>query len=125
MLRTIINTRLNDQYLQSLYTYSDSSSKASNYKLLKHTSHFWRKYIDAHFYVLDFQTIMFQLKRADGTMYYYKILKINIILYSISDIGDEFHYIFICAFFKSERRGYLPYFCQSKLNTYKFYKLFN
>ena len=35
MLKIIINTRLNYQYLQSWYIYIDSSSKASSYKLLK------------------------------------------------------------------------------------------
>ena len=32
-----INARLTDQYLQSWYAYIDNSSKASNYKLFKHT----------------------------------------------------------------------------------------
>ena len=35
MLRTIIDTMLNDQYLQSWYSYIDSSSKASSYKFWK------------------------------------------------------------------------------------------
>ena len=33
MLKSYINTRLIDQYLQSWHTYIDNSSKASNYKL--------------------------------------------------------------------------------------------
>ena len=66
MLRTSINIRLNDQYLQSWYTYIDISSKASSYKSLKNTSifrtqlsHLVRKNTGVHYYVLNFQTIIF------------------------------------------------------------------
>ena len=41
------------------------------------------------------------------------------------DIGDEFHYIFTCTFFKNLRNRFLPSFCQSKPNIYKLLKLFN
>ena len=41
------------------------------------------------------------------------------------DIGDEFHYIFTCPFFKNERNRFLPSSCQSKPNIYKLLKLFN
>ena len=37
VLKKYVNARLTDQYLQSWYTYIDNSSKASNYKLFKHT----------------------------------------------------------------------------------------
>ena len=41
------------------------------------------------------------------------------------DIGDEFHYICTCTFFKNERNRFLPSFCQSKPNIYKLLKLLN
>ena len=47
------------------------------------------------------------------------------LLRSSSDIGDELHYIFTCAFFKNERKCCLPSFYQSKSNKYRFYKLLN
>ena len=56
-------------------------------------------------------------------MYYY--IEYVHHVHSNSDIGDEFHYIFTCVLFKNERKCYLPSFCQSKPNTYRFYKLFN
>ena len=56
---------------------------------LKHTSHFGDKNLTGvHWYVLDFQTIVFQLKRAGGK---YLLLENRICpLCSYSDIGVEF-----------------------------------
>ena len=40
------------------------------------------------------------------------------------DIGDEFHYIMSCKFFKNERKRYLPEYCQKNINVFKFNTLF-
>ena len=41
-----------------------------------------------------------------------------------NDLGDEFHYLFVCDHFKVERKKYIdPYFYINP-NTYKTYELF-
>eukprot|EP00916_Digyalum_oweni_P018122 GHVL01030444.1.p1 GENE.GHVL01030444.1~~GHVL01030444.1.p1 ORF type:complete len:236 (+),score=13.61 GHVL01030444.1:277-984(+) len=40
------------------------------------------------------------------------------------DIGDEFHYLFVCDFFKEERAELLPPYYWKKPNALKFKKLF-
>ena len=42
-----------------------------------------------------------------------------------SDLGDEFHYLFICPQFKEERKKYLRQYFYKKPNTYKFNELMN
>ena len=40
-------------------------------------------------------------------------------------LGDEFHYLFVCPFFKNERRNLLPHDSYVKPNIEKFCTLFN
>ena len=41
------------------------------------------------------------------------------------DLGDEYHYIFICTFFSKERRHFLDSHYYERPNTLKMYELFN
>ena len=102
MLRTIINTRLNDQYLQLGYTYIDSSSKASSYKLLKKTVIF-----ETYLSLLE-KTILMSIIMFKALKPYFPIetgrwknvlLQTKICpLCSNSDIRDEFLYIlYLCV----------------------------
>ena len=119
MLRTSIDTMLNDQYLQSWHI--DSSSKASSYKLLKNTVIF-ETYLSplekiTHWCpLLRFRLSNHNLPTETGR--WKNVLLQNIIcpLCSSSDIGDKFHYIFTWSFFKNDRKCYLPPFCLSKPN---------
>ena len=40
-----------------------------------------------------------------------------------NELGDEFHYLFECEFFKETRRLYLPSFYRKHVNTLKFQTL--
>ena len=42
-----------------------------------------------------------------------------------NDIGDEYHYIMNCGSFMFERKKFLPTYCWSNPNIYKFDQLFN
>ena len=42
-----------------------------------------------------------------------------------NDVGDEFHYIFVCEHFREERKKYISHYFYNKPNTYKAYDLFN
>ena len=41
------------------------------------------------------------------------------------DIGDEYHYVMTCKALCLEREKYLPQYCHTHANTYKFNELFN
>ena len=41
------------------------------------------------------------------------------------DIGDEYHYLFLCNYFETERRNYLDEYFYKKPNTLKMNELFN
>ena len=91
---------------------------------LKHTSHFWKtKHTGAHYYVLNFQTIIFQLKWTGGKMYYYKVEYVHYVAIVISQMN--FITFLTYMFFKNKRKRYLSYFYHRKPNTYRFYKSFN
>ena len=85
---------------------------------LKHASHL-EKNIGAHYYVLDFQTIIFPLKTVGGTIYYYKVEHVHYVAVVILEM-DFITYLFVS--FKNERKRYLPSFCKSKPNTLSFIK---
>ena len=121
VFKKYINARL-----QSWYAYIDNSFKASNYKLFKHTF-----VIETYIIILERKywcpLIRFRLSnhnlpietgRWENVTIQNRIcpLCINV------DIGDEFHYIFTCIRLKNERNRFLPSFCQSKPNIYKFLK---
>ena len=42
-----------------------------------------------------------------------------------NDIGDEYHYLFICPFFKSSRDKYIPKKCIRNLSVLKFCEIMN
>ena len=46
-------------------------------------------------------------------------------LCDIHDVGDEFHYLFVCNYFKSERNWYLKKYFIVRPNTLKMNQLFN
>ena len=41
------------------------------------------------------------------------------------DIGDEFHYLFVCPYFNTQRNKFLDETYRKSPNTYKMEKLFN
>ena len=54
-----------------------------------------------------------------------KVVDRNCQLCQKQDLGDEFHYIFICKFFGKERKQYINKFFYTRPNTQKMYHLFN
>ena len=49
----------------------------------------------------------------------------NCQLCNVNDLGDEFHYLFVCDSFKSDRKIYLQEYFYKKPNTLKMEELFN
>ena len=44
---------------------------------------------------------------------------------NMGEVGDEYHYIFICNFFKDKRESLLPSYYWRKPNVLKYQQLFN
>ena len=98
--------------------------KYSNIRLhSKHISQFWRKNTGVP--LIRFRLSNHNLPIETGRWKNVTIQNRICPLCNNFDIGDEFHYIFTCTFFKNERNRFLPSFCQSKPNIYKLLKLFN
>jgi hypothetical protein len=129
LLKNFISTKLTDQFLQTWYSHIDSSSKASCYRIFKSN--------------LTFENYLTLLEKKD----WYPLLRFRISNHNLpietgrwirkpvqdrlcslcnsNDIGDEFHYIFICPFFSQPRLQYITKYYRSKPNIYKFHELFN
>ena len=118
VLKKYINARLTDQYLQSWYAYIDNSSKASYYKLFKHTFAFetYITILENKYWcpLIRFRLSNHNLPIETGRWKNVTIQNRICPLCNNFDIGDEFHYTFTCTFFKNERNNFLPSFCQSK-----------
>ena len=129
VLKKYINARLTDQYLHSWYAYIDNSSKSSNYKLFKHTFAFetYITIVEKKYWcpLIRFRLSNHNLPIETGKWKNVTIQNRICPLCNNFDIGNEFHYILKCIFFKNERNRFLPSFCQSKPNIHKLLKLFN
>lgn len=44
---------------------------------------------------------------------------------NLHELGDEFHYLFVCPFFLTKRKQLLPRYCLKSPNTLKYSSLFN
>ena len=51
--------------------------------------------------------------------------KLRCPLCNSNDVGDEFHYVFICSAFSTERRKFIPNRLSKFPNSIKFHELFN
>ena len=114
-------------YIQEWHTKVASSSKGKTYNLFKHDIHFKNyltKLIKKHYSTLlkfRLSNHRFPIETCRWENIPLEERKCN--LCEKSDIGDEFHYLFVCNHFKSERKHFLrPYFYKSP-NIIKFKKL--
>lgn len=123
-----VKRALEDQFLQSWYHSIDNDSICCNYRMFK-TVFSSEKYMRTLPTNLAVRMARFRTTNNN--------LPVNILRYqnvprnqrlcvkcNMNDIGDEFHYLFRCPFFKKKRQDCLPKYFLKKCNAIKFKELF-
>lgn len=125
-LTLAIKQRLKDQYLQEWHSIVEMASSSKNYRLFKDT--FERsKYLNllSNRYckiLMRFRTrnnkLPIEVGRWNSTP-----LRDRICTLGCNDLGDEYHYILICDYFKTVRQKFVKPYYYTKPNTQKFKQL--
>ena len=122
----LIKQNLTDQFLQSWSGQLQLSSKGKNYNLFKDNINFevYIKMLPKHKYlpILKFRLANHRFavergrwKNSQVPHSERKCTKCN-----LNDIGDEFHYLLVCPFFKHKRIQLLPSYYYTNPNVLKF-----
>lgn len=128
-LSKMVKLRLCDQYKQTWNNVVFNSPKCINYRIFK-TQHSLEKYFsilptDLWRAMCHFRCLNHKLPIERGR--FWGIMRDDRLcdLCSSNQLGDEFHYIFDCSFFSSERKKFLPSHYLKRPNIEKFNALFN
>ena len=129
-LKNSVKNKLNDINLQSWIATRDSSSKGTMYKIVKNDSLYLENYINntsenTWKILLKFRTANHNLPVETGRWKKIPLGERKCPLCDLSDIGDEFHYLFLCQFFENDRKSLINKFYYMKPNIYKMNMLFN
>lgn len=123
----IVKSRLNDQYFQNWHSQLQLSSKGINYNLFKSNIEF-ENYIHVLYGKLFFNMFKFRtsnhkfpIEKGRWENIDHADRKCN--LCQKNDIGDEFHYLLVCPFFKSERNHAVDRYYYRNPNIIKFKEL--
>jgi hypothetical protein len=128
-LKETVKLRLGDQYLQYWHNEVFQSTKSLTYRLIKENLE-----LEAYFNILSRNNYITFLRFRLSNHFlpiekgrWSKVPRENRIctLCSLDEIGDEFHYLFICDKFKDERSINLKKFYTIHPNVIKFKQLFN
>ena len=128
-LKALVKQRLSDQFLQNWQSDISKSNKGLTYRIFKDSLVF-----ETYFNILDksLSNIFLRFRIANHflpieTGRWSNILYQNrkCIYCDTNDVGDEFHYLFICTKCSEERHKYIHKYYINKPNVYKFKQLFN
>ena len=125
----IIKQTLIDQFIQNWNGLLQNSSKGKNYALFKdNTSQ--EKYLtilngNLAKIMLKFRTGNHKLPVEVGRWHNIELTDRKCQLCHSSSIGDEFHYILECSFFKTERQSLVSQYFYKRPNILKFKQLFS
>ena len=124
LIKMQISKTLSDLYIQQWHTKVSSSFKGRTYNLFKHDINFENYLTKKHYSaLLKFRLSNHQLPVETGHWENTPLDERKCVLCEKNDIGDKFHYLFVCNHFKSERKNFLmPYFYKHP-NIIKFKEL--
>ena len=109
--KAIFSQRCNDIFLRDWQSEVAQNSQCSNYKLFKHY-HVMEKYLveldNAHKYnISKFRTRTHHLP-ITKRRFKDETADVTCPLCSSGDVGDEYHYLFHCDFFRNQREKFIP-----------------
>ncbi|CAC5384686.1 unnamed protein product [Mytilus coruscus] len=124
-----VKTRLCVQYKQSWVDIIFNSPKCLNYRIFK-KEHKFESYLNALPFDLrkalcNFRCVNHKLPIERGRFWNINREDGKCDICDCDSLGDEFHYMFVCPFFRNEHRNLLPYDTYVKPNIEKFCTLFN
>ena len=127
-LKNSIHRRLLDQFIQSWKSEIFNSPKGLSYRIFKEEWKF-EEYLD----LLDkkdrnnfckFRTTNHHLPIETGRWQSIERNNRKCLYCNKNDLGDEYHYLFVCSFFKLARNQCLSFYYRENANTLKFKQLF-
>ena len=126
---SLIKHILQSQFLQNWSAKLDNSSKGLNYRLFKDTIKIepYLLKVPPRFY-LHFAKLRTGNHRFPCERGRWLGLEINdreCNLCDLHEVGDVFHYVLICPFFKNERQKYINKYYYTSTNVLKFKELLN
>lgn len=128
-LAKLVKNRLIDQFKQNWFNSVFTVSKCLNFRIFKQ-NHNFETYLtelprDLRIAYSKFRCINHKLPIEKGR--FVGIARDDRIcnLCNSAKLGDEYHYIFECTFFKTDRKKFIPVQYYKKHNTQKFHDLFN
>ena len=125
-IKTKLKQVLLDQFKQNWYYTIQNSSKATNYKIYKENIEF-ESYLDKlgnknQHRLCKYRTLNHRLPIEVGR-WNNATREQRLRTLCNNDIGDEYHYILCCEFFKNDRNLLIPKFFTNRSNTLKFKSL--
>ena len=124
-----IKNTLNDIFLQKWYALLDSNSLYINYRLFKKcfTQEIYLKLLPHNCIIALARFRTTNNKLPVNTLRFEQIDRNDRVCTKcqLQEIGDEFHYIFTCPYYKDKRQELLPRLLIYKPNVLKFYNLMN
>ena len=125
--KSAIALRLRDQYIQSWSNDVNNSNLCANYKLFKTSfkleSYLLKLHVSERVILTKFRTsnllIPVNSMRFSGVDRAERRCDVC----ELNEIGDEFHYLFVCSFFSTERKLYLKKLYYIRPNILKFAEL--
>ena len=122
--KTLIKTILNDIYLQEWHAKLQNSSKGRAYSIFKQDLNF-ETYLNtlnksSYIPLIKFRTSNYKLPIETGRWENIPLNERKCTLCNKNDIGDDFHYLFICPYFANDRINFLKPYFYSRPNILKY-----
>ena len=123
----LVKRKLQDQYIQSWFAEINRNEMFYNYRMFKENFAF-EKYLTILPANLALATIKFRTLNHKMPIQKGRIMNVSrnerlCTKCGMRDLGDEFHYLFVCDYFKDERKKLLKGYFYKHPNTVKFAEL--
>ncbi|XP_060563724.1 uncharacterized protein LOC132723080 [Ruditapes philippinarum] len=129
LFKKIVKNRLKDQFIQNWHSEMSQSSKCLNYRMYKSEFRF-EKFLDilpSHLALvrLRFRCMNHKMPIESGRFCNIPRELRVCNLCNNSSLGDEYHYLFNCQFFNTDRKKYITREYSTNVNSIKFSMLMN
>ncbi|MEW8548127.1 MAG: reverse transcriptase family protein, partial [Candidatus Thiodiazotropha sp.] len=128
-LKERVDKALRETYIQTWHDQTDKMSKCLNYRLYKTEyeceSYFSKLPMSLGIYFSRFRCMNHRLPIEFGRFSRLERAKRKCKLCGSGDLGDEFHYLFKCSYFKRQRKKSIPMKYLKNPNVLKFHELMN
>lgn len=125
----LVKQNLKDQYFQLWSSKLDKSSKGLNYRIFKDDINLEQYFLqlpkNLYLNLVKLRTGNHRFPCERGRWQEIELGERKCTLCNLQEVGDEFHYVLVCPFFKDERKRFIKKYYFSKPNIVKFKELMN